>query len=134
MTYQKWFLTLFFALAAALPAGAQDAPAPAVAVAQQRHVDRLAILATEHQDVTRRLFDAKAKSTPDEAEIRSLETSLEALNIEIAFVQKQPVYEMRADGPTVARRKPPAPSASLSYDAWDVFKNFGREDAQTQTE
>lgn len=109
--------------------------------AHKRHVDRLAILTEEHKDVVRRLEIARSENTPDTEKIRALEVSLNALNAEIAFVQRQPVYEETALDETraVAKAKPiqakaekkplPAsPQPGMEYEGWDVFYNFGRKD------
>jgi hypothetical protein len=112
--------------------------------AQQRHIDRLAILVEEHKSITRQLAEAQMAEPPRTDDIRMLQVSLEALNKEIAYVRKQPVYEDKsgmsegraAQKPARQAKAPPAGSqaANLRFDGWDVFHNFGRDAKNDKTE
>jgi hypothetical protein len=99
--------------------------------AKQRHVDRLAILVNEHQDVTRRLSQAEAEAPRNEEKISGLRVSLEALNKEIAFVRKQPVHKdgwnanaSNAQAKRIEQKR--QSSETRVYDDWDIFHNFGK--------
>jgi hypothetical protein len=110
--------------------------------AQSRHVDRLAILVEEHKEVTRQVLQAEAEKPRDEEKLRGLRVNLDALNKEIAFVRKQPVYEdsgLSGGGNVPAKQqaraepKRQASSVPMTYDSWDIFQNFGKaENAKTE--
>jgi hypothetical protein len=118
-------------------------PALAQSEAARRHVDRLAILTEEHKELSRSLAVALADKPLDSERVRVLQRSMDALQKEIAFVSSQPVHEVSGlDGapravPARARvsnvsagssdsRSRSQPDASLTYEGWDIFRNFGK--------
>jgi len=129
-----WVKTsLILVLLATPPAWSQVATA-----SHKRHVDRLEILAREHQDLTRLMQEAVNREPQDSGEIRAIKASLDALDKEIAYVQKQPVHDdswssSKSKTAKPAQAKPKPNTQALNYEAWDIFRNFGTEGATNES-
>jgi hypothetical protein len=123
-------------------AKAKDA---ATAQAARAQADRLAILTTEFNSVSKELATEQASKKPDPANVARLQSNLAALTKEIELAKRIPV-------PAVTMSSPPARSAQTApasvtkvtetesqpaqdepaappvrYEGWDIFQNFGRK-------
>jgi hypothetical protein len=119
---------------ASAPKGAVATPAQSTAM--KAHVDRLAILTQERNDLLSKL--QKAEKDGDKDALTRTQADLQALDREIAQVTRGPVYEITrtapAQSPTASAplgavnpAQPPA-SEVVTYESWDVFKNFGKKE------
>ena len=102
--------------------------------------DRLAILMQERNETAAKL--AKCNANGDQATTARIVADLQALDREIAIVQREPVYEIRNSRavnslsksvpvaqPTIPDAQPSG-SEKITLEGWDVFKNFGRKGTQ----
>lgn len=108
--------------------------------AVRAHVDRMAILVAERNEIMARRVQIEASG--DQAAIARIRADLESIDREIAVANKQPIYPVRFVPPPAGGAKPvtvataavpesqPAPSEPTTYESWDVFKNFGRKGNQ----
>jgi hypothetical protein len=107
----------------------------------QRHVDRLAILVQERNEIAAKL--AKGEANGDKAALARTQADLQAIDREISLVSRQPVYPNSsstlsqtagAKTASVAQTTNSESQASagekVTYEGWDIFKNFGRKGTQ----
>ena len=117
---------------------AASAPATPQAIAMQQHVDRMAILIQERNEILSKLN--KWEANGDKAVLARIQADLQSIDREIALVSRQPVYPTSSVATTqVASAKPVSavPTANqesqtqesekVTYEGWDIFKNFGRK-------
>ena len=117
---------------------AASAPATPQAIAMQQHVDRMAILIQERNEILSKLN--KWEANGDKAVLARIQADLQSIDREIALVSRKPVYPTSSVANTqVASAKPvsAAPTANqesqtqesekVTYEGWDIFKNFGRK-------
>ena len=121
----------------ATKAVAASAAAPQ-SVAMQQRVDQLAILTQERNEILAKLN--KWEANGDKAVLARIQADLQAIDREIARASRQPIYPTSSVANTqVASAKPvsAAPTANqesqtqesekVTYEGWDIFKNFGRK-------
>lgn len=105
----------------------------------QAHVERLAILTQEKN----KLLAQRQQLEPsgDKPAMARLEADLKGIDREIARAVKEPVYEMKrapagpapsasAPASAVNPTQPSTPEVIVSYESWDVFKNFGKKESK----
>ena len=107
------------------------------AIAVQQHVDRMAILAQERSEILAKL---KKLDDGDKAGLARLQADLQSIDREIALVSRQPIHPTSSVATvqvTGAKTVSAAPMANqesqtnesekITYEGWDIFKNFGRK-------
>lgn len=117
---------------------AASVPATPQAIAMKRHVDRMAILIQERNEILSKLN--KWEANGDKAVLARIQSDLQSIDREIALVSRQPVYPTSsvasAQGagakpvsaaPAAKQESQTKESEKVTYDGWDVFKNFGRK-------
>ncbi len=117
---------------------AASAPATPQAIAMQQHVDRMAILIQERNEILSKLN--KWEANGDKAVLARIQADLQSIDREIALVSRQPVYPTSsvasAQGAgakpvsaaqTANQESQPKESEKVTYEGWDIFKNFGRK-------
>ena len=122
----------------ATKAVAASATAAPQSVAMQQRVDQLAILTQERNEILAKLN--KWEANGDKAVLARIQADLQAIDREIARASRQPIYPTSSVANTqVASAKPvsAAPTANqesqtqesekVTYEGWDIFKNFGRK-------
>lgn len=122
----------------ATKAVAASAAATPQSVAMQQRVDQLAILTQERNEILAKLN--KWEANGDKAVLARIQADLQAIDREIARASRQPIYSTSSVANTqVASAKPvsAAPTANqesqtqesekVTYEGWDIFKNFGRK-------
>ena len=122
----------------ATKAVAASAAATPQSVAMQQRVDQLAILTQERNEILAKLN--KWEANGDKAVLARIQADLQAIDREIARASRQPIYPISSVANTqVASAKPvsAAPTANqesqtqesekVTYEGWDIFKNFGRK-------
>ena len=122
----------------ATKAVAASATAAPQSVAMQQRVDQLAILTQERYEILAKLN--KWEANGDKAVLARIQADLQAIDREIARASRQPIYPTSSVANTqVASAKPvsAAPTANqesqtqesekVTYEGWDIFKNFGRK-------
>ena len=125
----------------ATKAVAAPAPSTPQAIAMQQHVDRMAILVQERNEILAKLN--KWEANGDKAVLARIQADLQAIDREIALVSREPIRPTTSAAPTqVASAKPvsvaqtavsESPSSEgekVTYEGWDIFKNFGRKGTQ----
>ena len=106
--------------------------------AVQQRVDQLAILTQERNEILAKLN--KREANGDKAVLARIQADLQAIDREISRASRQPIYSTSSAAATqVASAKPvsAAPAANqesqaqesekVTYEGWDIFKNFGRK-------
>jgi len=104
----------------------------------QQRVDQLAILTQERNEILAKLN--KLEANGDKAVLARIQADLQSIDREIARASRQPIYPTSSVATTqVASAKPvsAAPTANqesqaqesekVTYEGWDIFKNFGRK-------
>ena len=122
----------------ATKAVAASAAATPQSVAMQQRVDQLAILTQERNEILAKLN--KWEANGDKAVLARIQADLQAIDREIARASRQPIYPTSSVANTqVASAKPvsAAPTANqesqtqesekVTYEGWDIFKNFGQK-------
>lgn len=122
----------------ATKAAAASAAATPQSVATQQRVDQMAILTQERNEILAKLN--KWEANGDKAVLARIQADLQSIDREIARVSRQPIYPTSSVATTqVASAKPvsAAPTANqesqtqesekVTYEGWDIFKNFGRK-------
>lgn len=120
----------------------------AVAKAAKAQVDRLAILMTEYNTVSKELAAEQNAKAPDPATVTRLQSNLNALSREIEVAKRTPVpvVSLNPIAPKAAQSTPAsvapatpqspareeANAAPASYESWDIFRNFGRKERKAQ--
>lgn len=123
-------------------AKAKDA---ATAQAARAQVDRLTILTTEFNTVSKELATEQAQKKPDPANVARLQSNLAALTKEIDIAKRNPVPAVSMSSPparpaqtapasvtkvteTESQQPQDEPAAPpVRYEGWDIFQNFGRK-------
>jgi hypothetical protein len=110
-------------------ASAQPSPA------MQAHLERLAILTQEKNNLLAQR--PQLEKVGDKTLLARLDADLQGIDREIARTVKEPIYEIKrtSEGPASSVSAPPGavnpaqPAASVvvTYESWDVFKNFGKK-------
>lgn len=116
----------------------------AVAKAAKAQVDRLAILMTEFNAVSKELAEAQSAKSPDPDTLARLQSNLNALSREIESAKRTPVPVVsftpiapkaaQSSSASVAPATPQSPAREeasavpASYESWDIFRNFGRKE------
>ncbi|MRD49384.1 hypothetical protein GHT07_19075 [Caenimonas koreensis DSM 17982] len=103
--------------------------------AEQVHFERLDILNQEKSKL--QMQRHRVESMGDSSALARLAADLQAIDREIARAAKEPIYEIKRmpEGPASSASAPPGavnpaqPAASVvvTYESWDVFKNFGKK-------
>ena len=124
----------------ATKAVAASATAAPQSVAMQQRVDQLAILTQERNEILTKLN--KLDANGDKAALARIQADLQAIDREIARSTRQPIYPTsvataQSPGAAGAKTVSAAPSANqesqtqesekVTYEGWDIFKNFGRK-------
>ena len=117
---------------------AASAPATPQAIAMQQHVDRMAILIQERNEILSKLN--KWEANGDKAGLARIQADLQSIDREIALVSRQPVYPTSsvasAQGagakpvsaaPAANQESQTKESEKVTYEGWDIFKNFGQK-------
>ena len=117
---------------------AASAPATPQAIAMQQHVDQMAILVQERNEILAKLN--KWEANGDKAVLARIQADLQSIDREIARAAKQPVYPTSsvamAQGagakpvsaaPAANQESQTKESEKVTYEAWDIFKNFGKK-------
>ena len=122
----------------ATKAVAASATAAPQSVAMQQRVDQLAILTQERNEILTKLN--KLDANGDKAALARIQADLQSIDREIARASRQPVYPTSSVASAQgagAKTVSAAPSANqesqtqesekVTYEGWDIFKNFGRK-------
>jgi hypothetical protein len=96
----------------------------------------MAILVNERNQIAASI--AKAQASGDKAALDRSQADMAAIDREIEHAKNEPVYPVRTASPAPAGAKSVAAKAaskpaSLSYESWDVFKNFGQRGTNEPT-
>ena len=104
----------------------------------QQHVDQMAILVQERNEILAKLN--KWEANGDKAVLVRIQADLQSIDREIARAAKQPVYPTSsvamAQGagakpvsaaPAANQESQTKESEKVTYEAWDIFKNFGQK-------
>ena len=104
----------------------------------QQHVDQMAILVQERNEILAKLN--KWEANGDKAVLARIQADLQSIDREIARASRQPVYPTSsvasAQGAgakpvsaaqTANQESQPKESEKVTYEGWDIFKNFGRK-------
>lgn len=113
-------------------------PASEAIAAKVQQDDRMAILESELTDIKERL--ARLMGNGDQAAITRTAGDLDAIEREIARVQREPVHQVKNTKPpasapdkteSVAQaanlESQPTAGEKITYESWDIFKNFGHK-------
>ncbi|HHW4679520.1 MAG TPA: hypothetical protein ACQGQH_08840 [Xylella sp.] len=105
-------------------------------VAMKQRVDRMAILVHQRNEILSKLNNFYPGS--DKAVLAQIQEDLKSIDLEIALVSWQPVYptsgvtSSQDDGAkqvsssqTENEESQPKESEKVTYESWDIFKNFG---------
>ncbi|MCW5223654.1 hypothetical protein D5041_21405 (plasmid) [Verminephrobacter aporrectodeae subsp. tuberculatae] len=108
------------------------------AVAMKQHVDRMSILLQERTDILAKL--KKLEENGDKPALTRILDDLQSIDREIVLVSRQPVYQTSSAAPNQATstkfasvaktadpESQPSESEKVTYEGWDIFKNFGRK-------
>ncbi|WP_443112905.1 hypothetical protein [Herbaspirillum seropedicae] len=119
-------------------AAAASAPPTPQSIAMQQDADQMAILLKERNVVLEKLNNWKAKG--DKAALARIQDDLHAIDREIARALRQPVSPTssvaiahRAGAKTMSaapaenQGSQTKESEKVTYEGWDIFKNFGRK-------
>ena len=107
----------------------------------QQHVDRMAILVQERNEILAKLN--KWEANGDKAVLARIQADLQSIDREIALVSREPIRPTTSAAPAqVASAKPVSVAQTavsesqssegekVTYEGWDIFKNFGRKGTQ----
>ena len=109
-------------------------------LATKLHVDRLEILTQERNEILSKLN--KLESSADTKVLSRIQGDLQAIDREIALVSREQSYPITntstpgvgakpmATAQAVNQESQPKDSESVTYEGWDIFKNFGRKGNQ----
>ncbi|MCD8459778.1 hypothetical protein LPH44_11945 (plasmid) [Xylella taiwanensis] len=104
-------------------------------IAMKQRVDRMEILVHERNEILSKLnnFDARG----DKAALAQIQEDLKSIDLEIALVSGQPIYptsgvtssddgaKQVSSSQTENKESQPKESEKVTYERWDIFKNFG---------